>query len=204
MCCVGRPRRPGGSKMPKLLRLRPLERLRDERGTTLIELIVTTILLLLVAAAGMLLVMVAVRVQPKISDRDAAIQHGRVAQERFARELRQSYRVETATAAQVAFLTFVRRTQCGGLTAPAASAPAIACRVTYTCTGGVCSRAETDPAASLAPRVEQLVEGITNSDVFGYAPSATSPGYVTMKLVFPASGTEDAVTLQDGVDLRNR
>ena len=40
--------------------------------------------------------------------------------------------------------------------------------------------------------------------MFGYSPDSANPDYVTMRLVFPAEGGDDAVTLEDGVDLRNR
>ena len=40
--------------------------------------------------------------------------------------------------------------------------------------------------------------------MFGYSPNSTNPDYVSMRLVFPAAGGDDAVTLDDGVDLRNR
>ena len=51
---------------------------------------------------------------------------------------------------------------------------------------------------------EQLVSGLSSSAVFGYSPDSANPDYVTMRLVFPAEGGDDAVTLEDGVDLRNR
>ncbi len=39
--------------------------------------------------------------------------------------------------------------------------------------------------------------------MFGYSPSSADPDYVSMRLVLPAEGGDDAVTLDDGVDLRN-
>ena len=64
--------------------------LKGERGVTLVELLLFTMMLLVVLAAGMTLLIIVVRNQPRISDRDFAIQQGSVLQERFAKELRQS------------------------------------------------------------------------------------------------------------------
>ena len=51
---------------------------------------------------------------------------------------------------------------------------------------------------------ERLVSGLSSSAVFGYSPDTANPEYVTMRLVFPAEGGGDAITLEAGVDLRNR
>ena len=185
-----------------------VRRLKCERGVTMTELLVFTMLLLGVLAAAMTLLIVAVRSQPRISDRNVAIQQGRVLQERFARELRQSSLVEQTpapTSSSITFDTYVRRTQCGGAVETDPTKPAIACKVTYTCTAGACNRTEAPlPGQPGTPATQQLVSGLSSSAVFGYSPDSTNPEYVTMQLVFPAAGGEDAVTLADGVDLRNR
>jgi len=182
--------------------------LKCERGVTMVELLVFTMMLLVVLGAGMALLIVAVKSQPRISDRDFAIQHGRVAQERFARELRQSSAVEQTpapTSSAITFRTYVRRTQCGGALETDPTKPAIGCKVTYSCTAGACDRTEAPLDGQLGTTTTaRLVTGLSSSAVFGYSPDTTSPEYVTMKLVFPAEGGDDAVTLEDGVDLRNR
>jgi type II secretory pathway pseudopilin PulG len=182
--------------------------LKCERGITMAELLVSTLMLLLVLAAGMTLLVVAVTTQPRISDRNFAIQQGRVLQERFARELRQSSRVHRTplpTASSIAFDTYLRRIQCGGAVETDPTKPAIACKVTYTCTAGACDRTEAPlPGQPGTTTTQQLVSGLSSSAVFGYSPNSTNPEYVTMRLVFPATGGDDAVTLDDGVDLRNR
>ena len=185
-----------------------MRRLKCERGVTMTELLVFTMMLLAVLTAGMTLLIIAVRSQPRISDRNVAIQQGRVLQERFARELRQSSLVEQTpapTASLIAFRTYVRRTQCGGATETDPTKPAIACKVTYTCAAGACDRTEAPlPGQPGTTTTQQLVSGLSSSAVFGYSPDSTNPEYVTMRLVFPAAGGDDAVTLEDGVDLRNR
>lgn len=184
---------------------RTLQALRSERGLTMVELLVASSMAIIVIGAASLLVIVAVRTQPRISDRNAAIQEGRVLEERFARELRQSYDVEPGANSQtITFDTYLRRTACGGPAETNATQPAIACRVTYSCTAGICDRSERNADGSGTPLVQQLVKGLSSSAVFGYSPDATNPDYVTMRLVFPATGGDDAVTLDDGVDLRNR
>jgi type II secretory pathway pseudopilin PulG len=185
-----------------------VQALKCERGVSMVELLVFMMMLLIVLAAGMALLIVAVKSQPRISDRNFAIQDGRVLQERFARELRQSSLVEQTPApisSSITFDTYVRRTQCGGAVETDPTKPAIACKVTYTCTAGACDRTEAPlPGDPGTPTTEQLVSGLSSSAVFAYSPDSTNPEYVTMRLVFPAEGGDDAVTLEDGVDLRNR
>ena len=185
-----------------------VQALRCERGVSIAELLVFMMMLLIVLGAGMALLIVSVKSQPRISDRNFAIQDGRVLQERFARELRQSSLVEQTpapTSSSITFDTYVRRTQCGGAVETDPTKPAIACKVTYTCTAGTCSRTEAPlPGQPGSTTTDQLVSGLSSSAVFGYSPTSTNPDYVTMRLVFPAEGGDDAVTLEDGVDLRNR
>jgi|SRR5215210_4847846 len=180
--------------------------LKDQRGVSMTELLVYMAMSLLLAGAAAMLLIVAVKSQPRISSRDDAIQMARVTQERLARELRQSYSVQSATASQITFFTYARRVQCGGAAQTNPATPAIACRVTYTCAAGVCDRTETNPAGTSQPYTARLVKGISNSDVFAYRPSSTPAAisYVATKLVFPAKGGDDAITLEDGVNLRNR
>jgi hypothetical protein len=182
--------------------------LKCERGVSMVELLVFTMMLLVVLSAGMALLIVAVKSQPRVSDRNFAIQQGRVLQERFARELRQSSRVEQSpapTSQSITFDTYVRRTQCGGPPETDPAKPAIACKVAYTCTTGACARTEAPLTGQPGTTTtERLVSGLSSSAVFGYLPDSANADYVTMRLVFPAEGGDDAVTLEDGVDLRNR
>lgn len=185
-----------------------VQALKCERGVSMAELLVFMMMLLIVLAAGMALLIVAVKSQPRISDRNFAIQDGRVLQERIARELRQSSLVEETpapTASSITFDTYVRRIQCGGAVETDPTKPAIACKVTYTCNAGACDRTEAPlPGQPGTTTTQQLVSGLSSSAVFAYSPDSTNAEYVTMRLVFPAEGGDDAVTLEDGVDLRNR
>jgi hypothetical protein len=176
---------------------------RSEEGVSIVELLVSTAMFLAVAATAMFVILIAAKNEPRISDRNAAIQQARTLEERFTRELRSGYNVTSATATQVTFLTYLRRTTCGSLTLPPSSNPAIPCKVTYSLSGGAITRTETNPTGTAAPLVAQEASGLSNTDVFAYSPSAAAAGYVSMKVVFPAQNGDDAVTLVDGADLRN-
>lgn len=191
--------------------------LRDQRGITLVELMVATTMTLMVLAAASYLMILAVRTQPALSDRSFDIQQGRTFEDRFTRELRSSYEIEPSpppTSNQISFDTYVRSATCGGATQTNPAVPAIPCRVTYTCTAGSCSRAEGPPSTGGGAVVKQ-VSGLDSSvGVFGTdptspppspgAPLPNSPDYITIHLAFPATGGGEPVTLDDGVDLRNR
>ena len=174
-------------------------RARDERGFTLVELLVAMTAMLVVLGAGYALLQVTLRNEPRISERAASVQEARVLMERISRELRQGYGVDTAQPSQLVILTYVRRTACGGSTASSS----IPCQVTYTCSSGSCTRTERNPDGSGGAPSVQIVEGLSYSDVFEYLPSAAEPDYVGLRFSFPARGGDDAVTLDDGVALRN-
>lgn len=193
-----------------------LRSLRDQRGMTLVELLVAMSMTLIVTGAAMYVVIVALQTQPAISDRNYDIQQGRTLLDRFTRDLRASYKIEASpapTASSVSFDTYVRSATCGGAPQTNPAIPAIACRVTYTCTAGACSRAEGSPATGGGTPI-QMVSGLANTAVFGTDPTSpptspttplpANPDYVTIHLAYPARGGGGAITLDDGVDLRNR
>jgi type II secretory pathway pseudopilin PulG len=195
------------ARMDRARMRRTIRTLRSDGGITIVELLVYMVMLGLLAAAGAALLITAVKSEPRIASRTDAIQQARVLQERFARELRQSYLVKQTpapTSSQITFGTYLRRTSCGGSPQTNVTQTAIACQVSYSCASGTCTRTETNPDGSSTPLVQRVIAGLSSDAVFGYSPSATSPDYVTMRLVFPAAGGDDAITLEDGVDLRNR
>jgi len=189
---------------------------RQERGMTLVELLVVMATTTLVAAAAAYLLIVAVKMQPRISDRSYAIQQGRVLEERVTRELRASTVVDAATPSSITFRTYVRHVSCGGGTPTSPTATAIVCKVSYSCPApgapaNTCSRKEVAEDV-VDPNVGtwvQMVSGLSSNQIFRYEPpaAATAPAlatYVGVDLEFPATSDDDAVTLTDGVDLRNR
>jgi hypothetical protein len=181
-------------------RRRALGALRGQRGHTLVELLWVAVLGVVIFGIGLALLNFAVRTQPTLSDRAASIQQGRAMIERLTRELRQGSEVTTATSSDLVFETYVKRTACGG--SPASSS--IACQVTYSCASGTCTRTERNPDGSGSAAAVQWVDGLSNDAVFAYLPNAALPEYVNVTLTFPAEQPgEDAVTLRDGVNLRN-
>lgn len=165
-------------------------RLGNEDGFSLPELLVAAMIGLIVAAGGMTFVTTMLKAQPRVTDRAAQIQQGRIMLERVSRELREGDTVENTTAAGLRVHTLAEGW------------------VNYACTAAACTRT---PEGG-TPVV--VVQGISDANVFCYAPwsgetgcsatTATDPSYVALRLVFPGEDGGEAVTLDDGIALRNR
>jgi len=176
----------------------------DERGFMLIELITALSLAVLLAGTFGYLIVVAGRHEPQISKRADQIQQGRVAVENMTREIREGFMVQgTPSSSQLSLNSYVRHASCGGTTSLSSTQPAIACRVSYSCSAGTCTRTEasTDGSGAGAPVV--VASGLLDSTVFSYSPSATSPSHVTVTLTYPTDDDEESVTISDGAELRN-
>src|SRR4051812_17803008 len=89
---------------------------RDERGLTLIELLVAATMGVILMGAAASLMISALKDQPKISKRAQTISTARWVMERFTREIRNGIAVAPgkATASEVSFTTYVRTPTCGG------------------------------------------------------------------------------------------
>lgn len=172
----------------------------DQRGFTLPELLVASVLGLSIIGSAVSVFTASIRSEPRVSSRAAKIEQARAFAEDLSRELRQGWGTPTATGSQLAVLTYVRRTTCGGSTVGAA----IPCRVTYTCSAGACTRIVANPDGSGAGPAVRVVDGLADANVFTYAPSAAAPTYLGLRLPFPAENGEDAITLEDGVAFRNQ
>jgi Tfp pilus assembly protein PilW len=178
---------------------RPLSRLAGDEGFTLTELLVAMTIGIVVMGAGVMVFTAALRSQPKASARLDKVQDARTTSERIVRELRQGWGTSTATSSQLSLLTYVHSSVCGGAT----SATAIACRVTYSCAAGACTRVESQPDGTAPGSARTVVSGISNPIVFSYSPSSTTPSWVGITLQFPAGNGDDAITVEDGAALRN-
>jgi type II secretory pathway pseudopilin PulG len=201
--------------MSRLLR-RALARAGDESGLTLIEMLVAAMMSVLIVGAVGSMLLGALRAQPDISEQAQDVSSTRWVLERMTREIRNGVRVESASASSVSFVTYLRRSVCGG-SAPASSATgAIKCKVTYSCTTTSCSRSEMPEGVSIGtPRT--VVSGINSSQVFCYVPStepdpltcgpakfAEETTYIGVRLRLPnPDGTATALTASDGASLRN-
>ena len=194
-----------------------MSRLGSEDGLTLIELLVASMMsVILVGAVGSMLIS-AVRSQPDLSERSQAVTTARWVLERMTREIRNGTGVKEAAPSKVSFLASVRRETCGGAIEDDAAQPSIQCRVTYSCTTTVCSRAETAPLVPATAAGTTLVEGLGSGNVFAWAcdaedPCPTGPGatpeelanvnYIGVTLRIPNPDGGGNLTVSDGATLR--
>jgi prepilin-type N-terminal cleavage/methylation domain-containing protein len=175
---------------------------RSEAGFTLVELLVASAMGVVVLSGVTAMVMGVMRAQPDVSKRAQNISTGRWVLERLTRELRNGVVVVKATPSEVSFRTYVRRATCGGAAA-SGTAPAIECKVTYSCTTTTCSRGEAPPASESTGTMTPIFSENDSSEVFSYSPSATAPTYVGITLHIADPGGAPDLTISDGASLRN-
>lgn len=173
----------------------------EESGVTLIELLVAAAMGVIVMGAVAMLVIGAIRDQPKISKQAQNITTARWVLARMTRELRSGIALKTATSGKVAFEGYVRHTPCGGSTPLASTAAPIVCLITYECTTTACFRTEA-PKGSTSGTPRQIFSGIDSSQVFTAIPSV-NPTYVKITLRLPNPSGIGALTVSDGASLRN-
>jgi prepilin-type N-terminal cleavage/methylation domain-containing protein len=179
----------------------------SEQGFTLVELVIAMTLGLLVIGAAVTVFTAGIGTQPMIDKRAAQIDQARSMSDRLTRELRQGSNASSVNPAQLMILTYVPRTTCGGSTV----GPDTRCRVFYSCTQSgataSCTRVECPPAL-LVPGTgcgptTTVLTGLTTNQVFTFSPQTPGQAYVGIHLAFPAENGDDAITIQDGVALRN-
>jgi type II secretory pathway pseudopilin PulG len=192
-----------------------LNRARREEGLTLVELLVASSMSVILLGAIGSMVVSTMRAQPNASERAQNISTARWVLERMTREVRNGIRVDQATASKVSFLTYVRRTVCGGATLLASGSPAIKCEVTYECTTTSCTRIEANEGVYTGTAAT-VFTGINSSSVFCYVPSTESDPltcgpadsvegttYVGARLQIPNPTGPSALTVSDGASMRN-
>ena len=184
--------------MRTLLR-RARGRLAASEGVTLVELLLATSLGLVIIGGSIGVLVSGIRSEPRLAERSADIQAARVAMENLTREIRQGELVTSATSGQLVLVTNVNSATCGG----ASSTSVRSCRVTYSCSGGQCTRRETNPDGTGTAPARVVVQGLSSNPVFSYSPSAAAPTYVGITLKFPTGSGDDSITLTDGVSMRN-
>jgi prepilin-type N-terminal cleavage/methylation domain-containing protein len=181
------------------LAVRALQRLRrSERGLTLIEMLVASSLGLVVVGGAATLFTQVIHNEPVAESKATGIQFARTAIDQMTREIRAGSAVSTATATQLSLVTYVDQATCGG----SASTSSRLCQVTYTCSAGACTRAVTNPGVA-GSGGRTVVSGLSSNSVFSYSPSSGTPTYVNVTLAFPSTAGTNAITLSDGVSLRN-
>lgn len=172
---------------------------REERGLTLVELMIAAALGLVVIGGALTMFVSTIRSQPRDTSKVAAIQQARTTVDRITRELRQGLEiVPTPSSTQLGIVTYVKAATCGG----AAASTSIPCRVTYSCSGTTCTRVVAQPNGSAPGPAVKVASGLAGASVFSYEPSAADPSYVGVSFAFSSSGGQP-FTLRDGVTLRN-
>lgn len=173
-----------------------------EDGFTLIEMLVAMTMGVIVMGGVLILLIGAMRSQPKLDQQATDIQTARWVLERMTREIRDGIVVDRATASSVSFQGYVRHVSCGGTSMLSSTAAARKCEITYTCAGESCTRIEADPGTYTGTATTVLT-GLSNTgSVFSYSP-ATEPTYVGVTLKLADSSGSGAFVASDGASLRN-
>lgn len=171
---------------------------REERGFTLVELLLGLVMGLIVASAVLTFSEAGYRSQVATMDLTGALSQQREGMERMTREIRQASSL-TLTSSQVVDMdTYVR----------GASGNAELRRVRYDCSSAeVCRRQEGPVGGALSANAVAIVGVVQNADVFDPEPDLY-PSFVAVAVRVRTKGTADSprrvVTLRDGVQLRNR
>jgi prepilin-type N-terminal cleavage/methylation domain-containing protein len=171
----------------------------EDDGFTLVEVLVAMTIGLVVIGGGVLMFTAAVQSQPRQSAHLASERTARSTSEEIVRELREGWSTTTATSSQLSFLTYVHSATCGG----AYATTSIACRVTYTCTSGTCTRVEAQPNGTSPGPAQRLVTGLSNGTVFTYSTGSGGSTWVGVTLQFPGEDGGEGITVEDGATLRN-
>lgn len=181
-----------------------LRQVRSEEGFTLVELLVASTMGVVVMGAVAMLMISALKDQPKISGQAQNVTTARWVLERLTHEIRNGVSVnnENSSASQLSFQTYVRHSTCGGTTALSSSSAAIKCQVTYTCTATACTRKESAPN-TFNGTARPVFSGINSSQVFTYVPNKAEATYVKVTLNLPNPGGTGSLTISDGASLRN-
>ena len=181
------------------------QRIGADGGLTLPELLVATVLGLMVVGAAVTVFASGVQSQPKISDRNAAdpagADDGRDADARASPGLERDHRPAARTSRSSPTCR-----------APPAARPRpgtpIRCKVFYSCSiAGTCTRTECPPnftaVGAGCGTTRTMVTGLADNNVFTFSPRVPGEAYVDVRLSFPATNGDDAITMEDGVALRN-
>ena len=171
----------------------------SEAGFTLIELLVASALMLVVFALALGMLQLSGQKEPEARAANARIQEAQVGVERVIRELRQAYDVVSATPSSLTVETYLQTTSCiNGTTGPSR-----ACRVTYACASGNCTRTVGAAGGTNWDTPSRFATDVLSNDIFTYTPNSTDPTSVTMTVGLRSDGSEDAITLSDGAVMRN-
>ncbi|HEU4739703.1 MAG TPA: hypothetical protein VFS54_11585 [Solirubrobacterales bacterium] len=192
---------------------------------TLIEMLVAAVMSVIIVGASCSMLISAVRDQPALSKKAQNVTTARYQLERMVRELRNGVTIEVAknmNASEVTVVAQVRRVSCGGAVQTNASADAIQCMITYSCSEATCTRTEATMAGVAVGAPTVAASGLGDSEVFCYVPSAEAdptdcgpppepkegepyvpPTYVGINLDVPNPEGPGLLTISDGATLRS-
>lgn len=174
-----------------------------QAGLTLVELLVASAMSVIIVGAACMMLISAVRDQPKLSQKDQSITTARYVLERMTREIRNGTLIYRAAPSELAMRTQVRHTTCGSATQlKNASEPSRECRVTFRCTPTECTRTETEPSVSTGGTPTTVIGGLDSGEVFNYEPTYQEPNYVGVTLHIANPEGEGDLAVSDGAGLR--
>lgn len=157
---------------------------RQESGFTLVELLVASALALVVVGVSVMLITSALKSEPRTSSRSGQIEAGRVMLERITRELREGCKVEGDERALAVYMN------CND------ELPTYR----YVCSAVSCTRVDVAGGKS-----ELMVSGLEDDgEAWPVFVVDDRENYVEVQLRFPRAEGGEAVTLSDGVAMRNQ
>jgi prepilin-type N-terminal cleavage/methylation domain-containing protein len=200
------------------------DRVRDERGLTLVEMLVTVLVMGLVVTAILSVLDTSARIVPKDTERATAIGEAQSGLNGMVRELRQAYRIVAWTPSSVQLRVHVLRDDSATVGPDYQNLT-----VQYSCGGSPasCVRREAAAGSGLPATGRVVVDRVLNASgstpaaraVFdfdqspdrsvGVTAASVRPTYVTIRLEVPSSGERGAggyqgsVVLEDGLYVRN-
>jgi prepilin-type N-terminal cleavage/methylation domain-containing protein len=196
-------------------------RLSDERGFSLIELLIAMVLSLVIGGAAMTFMIVSLREQNAVSSRASATRVAEVGLEKLARDLRQAMTSVTITAPTSATTKLA-------FSIPTPGADSTGKAVTWTCPNttaaatniGTCTRTLAGTQTNSIAGVQSLSLTTSSGAALGI-PTSSTPNYLgitltvqvlsqnhTSSVLAGPDGTSTtpstkAIVVQTGVDLRN-
>lgn len=189
--------------------MRRLSATGREDGFTLVEMLVAMTMGVVVMGGVLILLIGAMRSQPRLEKQATNVQAARYVLERMTQEIRNGIRVDNPTASSISFEAYVRHATCGGTTDLASTAEPIKCEITYRCSGSSCTRTEAAPHVYTGTATT-IFSGLNNaSSVFSWYPEKAeeteevSPTYIKVTLKIPDPEGSGALTVSDGASLRN-
>jgi|1186.fasta_scaffold56949_2 prepilin-type N-terminal cleavage/methylation domain-containing protein len=187
--------------MARAIARRARVRSSSEAGFTLPELLIGLMIGLIVLGGAVMVFTAGIHTQSSLGSRAAQIQQARTTADQVVRELRQGGKVTTAGTSLLTFVTYVHATACDG--SSSASAAAIPCQVTYSCSSATCTRTVRSTNGTGSSAARTVVTGLSTSTVFSYSPSAAAPRYVGVRFTFAPQSGQSGVTVDDGAALNN-